>query len=156
VGAFRIPVVPALAVLAAAGTLTACQPFVATRGNLVDNEHYAQIQQGSSQDDVRRVLGSPTVTGTFDPNIWYYIGRRTEQTAFFTPDVVEQRVVKVRFAQNGTVESIDKVDGMDLDRDISPVDRVTPTAGRDLTFLQSFLGNLARPAKKKDKKKGGG
>lgn len=133
--------------------LSACSPFVATRGNLVDNDHLTQIREGQSRDDVQKVAGTPSVVSQFNSNVWYYVGRRTEQTAFFTPDVVEQRVVKISFTDGGTVEKIESVDGNDMGRVVNPTDRITPTAGRDLTFLQQFLGNLARPSKKKKDKR---
>lgn len=149
------PLKPLSALLLAGAALAACSPFVATRGNLVDNEHLAQIREGQSRDDVQKVAGTPSVVSQFNSNVWYYVGRRTEQTAFFTPDVVEQRIVKVSFSDAGTVAKIENVDGNDMGRVVNPTERITPTAGRDLTFLQQFLGNLARPSKKKKDKKGG-
>ena len=65
-----------------------------TRGNLADKDRLQQIQPGvSTRDDVAAVLGTPSTMGTFDPNTWYYIGARTEKTAFFRPDTVERKVV---------------------------------------------------------------
>jgi outer membrane protein assembly factor BamE (lipoprotein component of BamABCDE complex) len=144
---------PLPALLLAGVAVTACSPFVATRGNLVENDRLAQVRQGQSRDDVQKTLGTPSVVSEFNSNVWYYVGRRTEQTAFFTPDVVEQRVVKVSFSDAGTVDKVENIDGNDLGRAVTPSERVTPTAGRDLTFLQQFLGNLARPSKKKKDKK---
>ncbi|HEV7369497.1 outer membrane protein assembly factor BamE, partial [Arenibaculum sp.] len=74
--------------------LAACSPTVNTRGNLLEADRLAQVQPGTStQDDVAALLGSPSSVGTFDPNVWYYIGQRTEKTAFFRPDVAERKVV---------------------------------------------------------------
>src|SRR6185369_14551418 len=97
--------------LLAGVAVTACSPFVATRGNLVDNDHLTQVRQGQSRDDVQKMLGTPSVVSEFNSNVWYYVGRRTEQTAFFTPDVVEQRVVKVSFSDAGTVDKVENIDG---------------------------------------------
>jgi outer membrane protein assembly factor BamE (lipoprotein component of BamABCDE complex) len=144
---------PSAALLLATTTLAACSPFVATRGNLVDGDHLAQVREGQSREEVQKVLGTPSVVSEFNENVWYYVGRRTQQTAFFTPDVVEQRIVKVSFNDAGTVSQVQQVEGMDVNRAVTPVGRETPTAGRELSFLQQFLGNLTRPPKKKKDKK---
>jgi len=138
-----------LAALAVSG----CTPLVATRGNLVDDQRLSKVQVGTStRDDVRGVLGTPTATGTVDPNTWYYIGRVTEQNAFFTPEVVKQRILRARFDPEGKLSAMDEISG-DEAQDIEPNERITPTVGRDVTFIEQILGNLSRPAKKKDDKK---
>jgi len=138
--------------LAASG----CTPIVATRGNLTDPERVAELQPGQSRrDDVAAVLGTPTSVGTFDPNVWYYIGQKTEKTAFFQPEVTDRRVVIVRFDDAGTVREIrnlDKTNGQDIEM----VDRSTPTAGREMSFLEQMMGNVGRFSAKDTKGKGPG
>ncbi|CAO3422716.1 outer membrane protein assembly factor BamE [Azospirillum doebereinerae] len=142
----------ALPALAASG----CAPTVATRGNLTDPELVAELQPGQSRrDDVAAVLGTPTSVGTFDPNVWYYIGQKTEKTAFFQPEVVDRRVVIVRFDDAGTVREIKKLDKTN-GQDIEMVDRSTPTAGREMSFLEQMMGNVGRFSAKDTKGKGPG
>ncbi len=125
-------------------SVTACSPVVATRGNLADPERVAEIKQGSSRmEDVAAILGSPTAVGTFDQTVWYYIGQRTEKTAFFDPEVVERRVVVVRFDPAGTVAELKVLTEAD-GQEIEIVDRATPTAGREMTVLEQLLGNIGR------------
>lgn len=134
--------------------LTGCSPILAQRGNLVDDTHLAQIQAGqTSREQVQYVLGTPTSTGVVDGSTWYYVGRRTEQTAFLDPDIVAQRIIRVRFDDGGTVQEIKEIDGAAEAAYVEPVARTTPTVGRDLNFFEQLLGNLAKPARKKDDKK---
>lgn len=135
--------------------LAGCSPIVATRGNIVEDSRLSQVQVGTTtREQVQYVLGTPSSTGTVDGNTWYYIGRRTEQTAFLDPEVTAARIVRVRFDDQGTVQEI-----TDLPTDdgayIAPVTAVTPTEGHDLGFFEQLLGNLAKPtrAKKKDEDK---
>ncbi len=122
--------------------LGACSPITATHGNLVDDERLERIEVGRSDTgDVINALGSPTVISTFDENTWYYVGRATERLAFFKPRVAEQRIVEVRFDENGTLTAIEDVDP-ELRRDINPVGRETPTGGRQLSFFEQIFGNL--------------
>lgn len=146
---FRFSAAPLLALALGLGT-AACSPIVHTRGHMVDPERLAQVQAGkSTADDVLQILGTPTSVGTFDTRSWYYIGQVTERTAFFEPEVVERRVVAIRFQPNGVVKDIrdiDKSQGQELE----VVDRATPTAGHEMGLLEQLLGNVGKfnPASK--------
>lgn len=143
-------------ILLAGLAATGCSPTVATRGNLTDPQLVAELQPGQSRrDDVAAVLGTPTSVGTFDPNVWYYIGQKTEKTAFFEPEVMERRVVVARFDDNGVlreIKTLDKSNGQDIDL----VERTTPTAGREMGFLEQMMGNVGRFSAKDTKGKGPG
>ena len=140
----------ALAILGVA--VSACSPVVATRGNLTDPELVNQVKPGvSRRADVAALLGTPTSIGTFDENRWYYIGQRTEQTAFFQPEVAERRVVIVAFDDSGTVREVRELD-MSNGQDIEMVERTTPTAGRELGFLEQIVGNVGRFSAGQDSK----
>lgn len=135
--------------------VTGCTPIVASRGNMAEDTRLAQIQTGqTTREQVQYVMGTPTATGTVDGATWYYIGRRTEQTAFLDPEVTAQRIVRIRFDDQGTVQEVKELDGANAPY-VEPVARVTPTVGRDLGFFEQLLGNLSKPSRKKkdDKKK---
>lgn len=143
--------------LLSAGTLLAsgCTPIVATRGNMVEPERLARLEVGkSTRDQVQNILGTPTATSTLDPNTWYYIGRRTEQVAFFAPEVVDQKILRVRFEFDGTVSEMQKIDGSEA-RAIDPVERQTPTAGRELGFFEQLFGTIGRGRPSTDGPSGG-
>ena len=125
-------------------TVVACTPVVATRGNLIDDDRFAQIAVGrSTANDVANLFGSPTTVSTFDQRTWYYIGQRTEKVAFFDPDIVERRVVRVEFTETGIVSRVDDLD-LDDAQTVELVERETPTLGRRLTVLEQLLGNFGR------------
>jgi outer membrane protein assembly factor BamE (lipoprotein component of BamABCDE complex) len=125
--------------------LSACAPTVANRGNLVDTDKLAEVRIGeSTREDVAGKLGSPTEVGAFDENVWHYFGRRTEQYAFFNPEVTDQQAVEIRFNDQGVVTEVNRLDPAAA-QDIAPVARRTPTYGRDMTFLEQLMGNLGRP-----------
>jgi len=136
--------------------VSACSPSVATRGNLTDPDRLAEIKAGQTRrDDVAGILGTPTSVGTFDPNVWYYIGQKTEKIAFFQPTVLERRVVIVHFDDAGVVSEIKQLDESNA-QDIEMVDRTTPTAGREMGFLEQMLGNVGRFSAKDAKGRGPG
>ena len=124
--------------------LTGCQAKIVQHGNVPDEDEVVQIQPG--QDDKNRVeqlLGSPSTTGTFGDDVWYYVSKRTSQTAFFEPDVIDHGVLAIAFDSQGIVQDLkvyDKSDG----RLVAMVDRQTPTHGNELTIIQQMLGNFGR------------
>lgn len=124
--------------------LGGCQQKILQHGNVPDEEEVLQIQPG--QDDKNRVeqlLGSPSTTGNFGEEIWYYVSKRTSQTAFFEPNTIDQGVLAISFDAQGIVQDMkvyDQADG----RLVAMVDRETPTHGNELTFIQQMLGNLGR------------
>lgn len=137
-----LPTVLAAALLA--GSLAACSPRVAVRGNLPDPEQVVEVLPGeSSREDVQRILGSPSTLSTFQDATWYYIGERTEQLAFFAPDVVERSVLVITFNDAGRVDDT-KLYTVEDGQEIAMVARETPTEGKELTIWQQLIGNIGR------------
>jgi len=125
-------------------TVTACSSRSANRGNMPTTEQVETIVPGvHGQEDVRAIMGSPSVVSTFDENTWYYIGRRTAQYAFFELRTIEQQVLIVRYGSDGRVERISRLDKSD-GREIDLVERETPSAGRKLGILEQLFGNIGR------------
>ena len=89
-------------------------------------------------------MGTPSSVSVFNNDkSWYYISRRTAQTAFFEPEVLDQQVYVVNFDDRGIVKAVDHKllpDG----KEISPVARATPAPGRELSFLEQLIGNLGK------------
>lgn len=138
---FALPLVCAALI---AMTVTACSSRKANRGSMPTQEQIETIVPGvHGQDDVRAIIGSPSVVSTFDDNTWYYIGRRTAQYAFFERKTVEQQVLIVRYGGDGRVESVSRLDEAD-GREIDLVKRETPSAGRKLGLLEQLFGNIGR------------
>lgn len=121
-----------------------CESRQNLRGSLPPPEQVALVTPGvHGREDVRTLLGAPSVISTFDENIWYYIGKRTSQWAFFDRNIIEQQVVIVRFAPEGPVQQISRLD-KSAGRDVEIVERETPSAGRKLGLLEQLFGNIGR------------
>lgn len=132
-------------ILILALTLAACTPTIATRGNLISDAKFEQVQAGKTRADVVQAWGPPTATSSFDQNTWYYIGETTATRGIYAPEVTKRRIVRVRFnpANNDTVTEIADLDTKAA-HDVDLVTRTTPTAGKDFTFVQQFIGNLGK------------
>jgi len=129
---------------AIAGTLVACAPTTNIQGNLVRPNDLQQIRVGQdTRASVVARLGNPSTVSNFEDDAWYYVGQRTEQTAFFKPEVIERQVVVIEFGAGGAVSNVRTLDLTD-GTDVALVDRETPTAGQSITVLQQIIGNIGR------------
>ncbi|MDX2103525.1 MAG: outer membrane protein assembly factor BamE [Alphaproteobacteria bacterium] len=124
--------------------LGACSPIVDQRGALLEPDRIEAVRPGlHTRAEVQAILGTPTSVSTFDPNIWYYVGRRTETLAWFAPKPTEQQAVMVRFDASGTVTEVVRR-GLEDSQQVAMTSRETPTAGHSLTFLEQLFGNVGR------------
>jgi outer membrane protein assembly factor BamE (lipoprotein component of BamABCDE complex) len=132
--------------------LGACSPIIQQEGNVPDPDQVVQINPGvDDKNRVTQLLGSPSTISAFQDRTWYYISRRTEQTAFLDPSVVDQEVLAISFNDQNVVDDM-KIYGLENGRMVDMNAKVTPTYGNDLTLMQQLLGNLGRfnnPNKKK-------
>lgn len=134
----------ALVAAAVAASLLAagCAGFVDQRGNKLDEERIDAVRPGvTSKADMAQMWGTPSAVSTFDDNTWYYISKRTERVAFFTPDTTDQQVFIVRFDDSDKVASLDQR-GLDDARAVEIVDRTTPTIGNEPTLFGSLYQTL--------------
>jgi outer membrane protein assembly factor BamE (lipoprotein component of BamABCDE complex) len=134
-----------LAAFSGATVIAGCGASVEQRGNLPNQDRMSEIHAGTTtKDEVVKILGTPSSVSVFNNDkAWYYISRRTAQTAFFDPDVLDQQVYIVNFDNQGVVKAVDhKVlqDGVA----VTPVARATPAPGRELSFLEQLIGNLGK------------
>lgn len=124
-----------------------CAPTVDQRGNLPHPDMLAQVQPGkSTQEDVLSILGTPSSTIAYGGETWHYISSKTETTAFFEPKLLDRKVVSVVFDDKGIVRDL-TFRGLDDGRDIEAVDRITPTAGKEMSILEQLIGNVGRFSK---------
>jgi outer membrane protein assembly factor BamE (lipoprotein component of BamABCDE complex) len=133
-----------LAAVAVTLVLGACAPKIVQHGNVPDEDQVVQIQPGQdNRARVQQLLGSPSTQGSFGEEVWYYVSKRTHQTAFFEPEIVDQGVLAITFDSDGIVNDLKVYDRSD-GRLVAMVDRETPTHGNQLTIIQQFLGNVGR------------
>ncbi len=124
--------------------ISACTPTVETRGNLLSPTKIEQVEVSQSiRADVERIWGPPTTVSPFNPNIWYYIGETTSQQGVFEAEVEQRQIVQVTFDDSNTVTEIAVIDPEQA-REVDFIDRRTPTAGREFTAFQQFVGNLGK------------
>lgn len=136
-GLIRMSTIAVAALLA-----TGCASNRAHKGAVIDPQLASSIQPGvDNKASVQKLLGTPTLTGQFAPNEWYYVSRDTDELAFQNPHVTQQMIMLVRFDSAGNVASIQRT-GKDLVLGVNPSHRFTPTLGRRKSFFDEIFGGI--------------
>jgi len=93
--------------------------------------------------DVRVILGPPSTVAQFEPKSWYYVGSQTQKEPFAKSRLLSRKIVEVRFNSEGYVTSVKSFDSTN-EKKIKPAERITATAGKQLTIIQQLIGNAGR------------
>src|SRR5437764_14192315 len=96
----------ALAAILPAGCVSGMAPISKTsqHGYVISEEAIQQVPAGSSQDQVLIALGSPSTTGNYGGEVYYYISQtRRQPVAFMTSKLVDEHVLAVYFDKNKKV-----------------------------------------------------
>ena len=133
----------AAALLAAPLLLSACNSTseVLSHGYQVNEDTLALVPVGSSREQVLLSLGTPSTTSNQanGNETFYYISqRKARRFAFEKPRVVDQRVLAIYMSEASTVERVANY-GMQDGKVFDFVARVTPTGGKDLSFISQLL-----------------
>ena len=127
--------------------LTSCvKERVINNGAIVTQDQLDLIPIGSSQDQVILALGSPSTTGQFGSEVFYYISQKRSKTYEFEKlKLIDQKVLSVYFDEEQTVSRIANY-GIQDGRVFDFISRTTPTSGEEFTFLKQLLTGRASPA----------
>ena len=124
--------------------LQSCSNKTIITGNLPDPDLLANIEVGQvSKNEVLELLGSPSTKATFNDNDWYYVSEKISTRAFFHHKVINRKVLIIQFDKRDIVKKITQLSLKDGEK-IEMVDRITPTAGKEMTILKQIFGNVGR------------
>ena len=124
--------------------LLGCSPMHSSHGFIPDKDVVEKLRTGvHDRDSVASLFGSPTTVADFNGEIWLYVKRESEQIAFLPEKLLDQAVLAVRFDQDGIVSGIERFKMKD-GKAIKPVERKTPTRGREFTVIEQLFGNIGR------------
>src|SRR5512140_3422844 len=134
-----------LLIPAAAASLSACAPITSYSGFQAIEADPKDVKVGTdTKSTVRTRLGSPSATGTFDSNTWFYMNQLKSRVAFKQPEVVARNVTAITF--NKDSELVESVNSFTLKdgKVVAFNGRETPTRGRSLSVLEQILGTVGR------------
>ncbi len=130
---------------------TACQMGeTLNHGYQLNDETLALVPVGSSRDQALLSLGTPSTTLKQDDGTetLYYISQQKRRSTRFTQaQVVDQRVLAIYLGPDDTVQRIANY-GIEEGKVFDYVRRITPTGGKDISFIGQLLGaagSIANP-----------
>lgn len=117
--------------------------FVTHNGNMPAETRIAQIDVGSSKDDVLGILGAPSSVAAFDDNTWIYMSSDIKKVAFFKPEEIDRNILKIRFNTNDEVKEVTRLtlaDGTEL----TPDGDKTEIRGQRQGFFRKYFGGVGQ------------
>lgn len=131
-------------ILAASTVVSGCIKNTDLVGYTFKSEKLDEIKLGqTTQDGVRKILGSPSVTSAYGDNSWYYISAEYTRVAFLSPEIKEQKIFAVTFDEGDVVREIKEYSESDA-KDIKITREVTRSGGSDMGVIGQLLGNVGR------------
>ena len=119
---------------------------VYNNGPQISQDQLDLVPVGSSQEQVLLALGSPSTTGQFGNEVYYYISQKRARTYEYQRlKLIDQRVLSVYFDDESTVSRIANY-GIQDGKVFDFISRTTPTGGQDFTFLKQLLTGRASPS----------
>lgn len=111
-------------------------------GYVLDPESLAFVPVGSSREQVMLTLGTPSITATFDNEVFYYISQtRKRSVAFMNPRIVDRHILAVYFGKDDRVARIANY-GLKDGRVFDFISRTTPTGGKEESFVGQLLSSV--------------
>ena len=129
----------------ALGGLSACAPITSYSGFQAIDSDPKDVKVGTdTKSTVRAKLGSPSVTSTFDPNVWFYMNQVKQRVAFQKPRVTARNVTAIVFNKDSELVETVNLYTLKDGKVIAYNNHETPTRGREMTILEQLLGSVGR------------
>lgn len=124
--------------------LAGCTPAIDYHGYLLDeNQSLAPSIGVDTKQTIMSKYGSPTQSGTFDNNSWYYMSETQKRVAFYKDRTTSRKIVAIEFDANGTVKDVREY-GLKDGKVFAYNKDITPTRGKDVKFLEQVFGSIGR------------
>ena len=124
-------------------TLAACakDTFVTNTGNMPSEDKIERLATGMPQEQVRKILGSPSSVVSLDRNTWIYMSADIEQIAFMRPQETERRLLVVKFDDSGKVADIKHID-KSKGKELQVSEQETATPEQEQGFFRKYFGGV--------------
>lgn len=115
--------------------------FNQTEGNMPSKDDILAIKRGMKQEDVRKIMGSPSAVSSLDHKTWIYMNSTMKRMAFFEPEELERNIVAIEFNLDGQVERVVQLDKSN-GREIVISEDETPVMGTEESFMEKYFGGV--------------
>jgi len=132
-------------IVAAVLSLQACVSVRQNHGYVLERDQTKLTAEAGldSKESILAKYGEPSMIGTFNRNVWYYLNSTDTTRAFFHSRIQRRTVIAFRFDDDSVVSNVDTYTLADGEA-IKLVSRSTPTRGKELNFWEQLLGNVGQ------------
>ena len=123
--------------------LAACTTIKQNNGAEIRQVKLDQVTPDSTKIDVYNLLGSPSTKSVYGQETWYYITSKIKRQLVRDDKIADQSVVAISFKPDSHVNTVEIYD-KNSRREFDTSDRVTPTAGRQLSMFEQLMGNVGK------------
>ena len=133
-----------LVVILLSFNLFSCVTTIKHKGYSIDKEDLVLLKPDSStQEDVIRTLGSPSLKSNLGNETWYYISSIESKIAFFKSKPETRTIIAINFSPMKKITMITEYS--EKDSQILSVNKeYTTTKGDDKGVLKELFGNLGK------------
>lgn len=94
--------------------LTSCSENKVTEGNYIFDHTLESLHVGMPQEEVKNLVGPPTITASFNENIWYYAYETsTRKLRFLAKNIQDAKIVRLTFNEKKEIKRIDIISQTD-------------------------------------------
>ena len=128
--------------------LPSCAKQINVQGNSLNPQLISEIKENQiSKEEVLELLGSPSTTSKLGGETWIYMNAKRETWAWTEPDIKARQVLVLRFDKSGFLVKKEEM-SLEDGKNITPIERSTPTHGSEFGFFDQIIGNFRRFTKK--------
>ena len=114
-------------------------------GQLPSAETLSTLKIGSDNKNlVKKILGHPSFEDNVGDNSIYYILSIREQLAFLDPELIDQKILQLRFNESNILQNIYFYNKDDAKK-VAMSSNFTKTTGRKIGFLEQLISNFGVP-----------
>lgn len=129
-------------VLGLALLLTACAGTTQIHGSLVKPADIDKLRIGvHNQQQVMRILGTPTTISTLNEEKWYYITDVKIKKPLAKPELKSRQVVGLVFNKEGILDRVFEKDELAA-KEFEPAKDTTKSQGQDIGVVDQIYWNL--------------
>lgn len=113
---------------------------------MFDLSDYQLVENGiTSKERVTKLMGSPTILANFeDDEVWIYYSENVQHFLFFTPEIVDRKILALRFNKNDVVSELRDIDMGGEVKEMNFAANYTEVADHDRGLIKSFFGNVGQ------------
>jgi outer membrane protein assembly factor BamE (lipoprotein component of BamABCDE complex) len=124
-----------------AASLSSCVDNINLHGTKLKAQDLDKVKTGiSKKNDVFKAIGAASIESE---NIWYYIYFKKNSVGFLKPELIEQEIIEIEFADNDKVQNIKHYSKDDAIK-VAYVKRITPEEEKRVSIFRQILGNAGR------------